>query len=255
MADFREPFVETKLSLNAIEVMRQAGAKSYPNEACGMLIDINGKSIAVVCENSAPEPYSRFRISSEEYLRCLGLGKIIGIWHTHTDEDAKPSEADRSACEGTGVPWYIIAVNKDGDSLVFSDPESIDPNGYQTPYIGRPYVYGIHDCYTLVCDYYKREYGIEMNRDYPRIDEWWKKGYDFFTENFERENFVTVSDEPQVGDVFLLQMGSTVASHVAIYLGDDIILHHCHGRLSRRDVYGGMWSKHTVRHLRHKSKC
>ena len=33
---------------------------------------------------------------------------------------------------------------------------------------------------------------------------------------------------------------------------DNIILHHCHGRLSSRDVYGGYWRKVTTHVLRHR---
>lgn len=257
MVVFREPFVDKEQVISeTFALMCEEGIRRYPNEACGLIVQIGKKSVAMPCPNTSPEPRNRFRIAAIDYAECSKQGKVIGVWHTHTDESPEPSEADRSMCEGSGVPWYIVGVCKRDDEFDISGPVCIDPSGYQTPYVGRPYVFGIHDCHTLLCDFYAREYGIEIIRERPRIEEWWRKGYNFFAEGFEEDGFVSLIDqEPQVGDVFLLQIGSKVASHIAIYLGDDQILHHCYGRLSTRDVYGGYWAKHTVYHLRHKSKC
>lgn len=245
-----------KLSKDVLELMKQQGIAQYPKEACGLIIRKGRKSVALACENSADTPENRFRISALEYARCAKEGRVVGVWHTHTNESAEPSEADRSMCEGSGVPWYILAINKRDGEFVFDGPTAIDPKGYQTPYVGRPYVYGIHDCYILVCDYYQREFGIEMRRDYPRIESWWSKGFNFFNEDFPKEGFVSVSGQKaQPGDVFIIQSGAAVGNHVAVYIGNDQILHHCIGRLSTKDVYGGYWQKHTINHLRHKSKC
>lgn len=237
--------------------MIEEGKRQYPNEACGLILKVGGKSRAIVCKNTSAEPSSRFRIAAEEYADACRQGEVVGVWHTHTDEDAQPSEADRAACEAGGIPWYIVGISKEGEEFVVHGPVGIAPNGYRTPYLARPYVYGVHDCHTLLCDYYEWEYGIALKRDRPRIDEWWAKGYNFFSKPyFEEDGFVELIDqEPKEGDVFLLQMGSVVPSHIVIYLGNDMILHHCIGRLSTRDVFGGYWAKHAVHHLRHNSKC
>lgn len=247
---------DLELHADVFELIRAEGVARYPNEACGLIVQVGKKSLGVVCENIAENPQHRFRIAAADYARCAQRGKVVGVWHTHTDECATPSEADKAMCEASGLPWYIVGIIKEGGGFRFDGPVSIEPNGYETPYVGRPYVMGIHDCYTLVCDYYKREFGIPMKRDYPRIEDWWNKGHNFFSENFANEGFIDVTgQEPQVGDIFMMQVTSPVASHVGIYLGDDVMLHHCHGRLSTRDIYGGYWAKHTVNHLRHKLKC
>ena len=245
------------VSQETFALMCEEGKRQYPNEACGLIVCVGKKSVAMTCPNTHEKPRDNFRIAPTDYAACAKLGKIIGVWHTHTDESPEPSEADRAMCEGTGLPWYVASVRKNAEGNFYHEgPVAIDPCGYETPYTERPYVYGIHDCYTLVCDYYRREFGILMKRDYPRIEEWWSKGYDFFTENYIIEGFVSVTgQEPQVGDVFIIQSSSQVGSHIAIYIGDDKILHHCHGRLSTRDIYGGYWEKHTINHIRHKSKC
>ena len=50
-----------------------------------------------------------------------------------------------------------------------------------------------------------------------------------------------------------MQVGSPVINHAAIYIGDGMIIQHCAGRLSSRDVYGGGWRRATRKALRHKS--
>ena len=50
---------------------------------------------------------------------------------------------------------------------------------------------------------------------------------------------------PQPHDIFLMQVRSDIDNHAAIYLGDNIILHHLQDQLSVRAVYGGAWQKLT----------
>ena len=40
-----------------------------------------------------------------------------------------------------------------------------DPRG-DAPYLGRDWVYGIHDCYSLMRDFYRRELEIVLD-DFP----------------------------------------------------------------------------------------
>lgn len=245
-----------KDSLNTL--MRIAGMEEYPNEACGLVVAVGKKSIAIKCKNVSPEPESRFTISASDYADACERGEVIAVWHTHTDESAEPSDGDKVSCEETGLPWFILGLHKVGDDFEFYGPTVTEPSGFEMPYLGRPYISGALDCYSLLVDFYKREYGVRIN-NYPRIEEDGTMGFSFFVERFSDEGFVRLFDqEPQRGDVFFLMTESKfdTPNHIAIYLGDDAILHHCHGRLSRRDLYGASyWQKHTTHHLRHKSKC
>lgn len=240
-----------------LQVVRDAAIAAYPNEACGVVVSVGKKSIPLVCKNISPEPDMHFIIDPIDYTRASDLGEIIAIWHTHVELPPQPSEADLAGVEMTGLPWYIVSIYKDErGEFHLEGPTLSEPSGFTMGYLERPYVLGVFDCWTLVRDYYKREYDISLG-DYPRIGEFWRKGYNFFGENWHKEGFVQLIDEePRKGDLFLIQTESyDVPNHIAIYIGDDMILHHCHGRLSRRDIYGGYWSKHTTHHLRWKDFC
>lgn len=246
-----------KVNASIAAKMQEAGANSYPHEACGLVIKKGRKTLAIQCQNIASAPHNRFEIAQADYISAADEGEVIGVWHTHVEIPPTPSPADRVGCEASEVPWYIVSVRKTGEGFTFSDVEVLQPADAPVDYVGRPYLFGTFDCYTLVVDYYRREFGIEMSNNYPRDDDkWWLRGHDHFSSNFASEGFVALSDAtPQPGDVFLIQTGATAPNHAAIYVGDERILHHLHGRLSRHDIYGGHWLKHTVKHLRHKSKC
>lgn len=238
------------------DVMQASAAAQYPSEACGVVIRKGKKSIALPCKNLAENPRAHFVMDIHDYAAAADQGEIIGIWHTHVEMSNSPSDADRVGCENSELPWYIISIHKAGDSFVFSDAYVLNPSGFEMPYLERPYAFGVLDCWSLVRDYYRREYQIKLG-DYPRIERFWVEGFNFFSDNWKREGFVSLVDdeEPKAGDLLILQTSQGSANHIAIYVGDQMIMHHCHGRLSRRDIYGGYWLKHTVLHLRHETKC
>jgi proteasome lid subunit RPN8/RPN11 len=247
LVDFQGRFAMVNNDL--AQVMRDAAERSYPAEACGVVISVGKKSIAVECKNIAVNPNAHFMIDPVDYCAAADRGEVVGIWHTHPELSPQPSDADRVGCEASELPWFIIGINKVQDSFTFEGPIVVEPSGFEMDYVGRPYVFGVLDCYSLVRDYYRRERGIKMG-EYPRIDRFWNKGHDFFLDNFKNEGFERVEDEPKEGDLFIMQVSAAIPNHIGIYIGNDQMLHHCDGRLSRRDIYGGYWLKHTVAHIR-----
>jgi len=239
-----------------LAVMKTCAEKSYPNEACGLVVRVGKKSRAIECINVSATPATHFLISPQSYAQVADVGEVVGVWHTHVNGPATASPADMVGCENSEVPWYIVAIHKTDSAFGFSEMVIVEPSGFELPYLERPYAFGVLDCWSLVRDYYRREFDIALG-DYPRIERFWANGHNFFGECWPQEGLVRVDgQEPQVGDLFFIQTdGTGNPNHVAIYIGDELILHHCHGRLSRRDVYGGYWAKHTQIHTRHKSKC
>ena len=234
-----------------IDAMREAAISAYPNEGCGLVVGIGKKTKLITCANISTTPAQTFMISPSDYRDAQKAYSILGVWHSHVDESNNPSPADMTGCEATDMPWFITSIYGPVSSNPVTDTIMFSPTGYEIDYLGRPYVLGTLDCYSLMLDYYKREFGVSLT-DYARVSEAGTVNYDFFLSQAEHEGFVRQTEvEPKVGDIFLIQVGSVSPNHIAIYLGGDTILHHMNGRLSKRDIYGGYYQKHTSHHYRH----
>lgn len=96
----------------------------YPFETCGLLVgqQTNGH-VAVkrvvqarnVNQERARDRYEfdpRDFMAAEEQARTAGLD-IVGIWHSHPDHPARPSETDRAAA-WEGWSYVILSVTRDG---------------------------------------------------------------------------------------------------------------------------------------------
>lgn len=254
MASPEQRELNMNVTKQLFETMKEAGLRNYPNESCGLIYKRGTKGIAVECKNIAGDPKHNFLISADDYAQTLCKGEIIGCWHNHCGSDAKPSDADKQGCENTELTWFIGEVHKNGDKLTFGDKiEVLAPTGFMQPLEGRNYCYGTFDCYTLVRDYYKQKFNIDLG-EFQREDDPWLTTKNYFADKAEELGFEKINGEPKVGDVFLIQMGNTGdPDHVAIYVGEDRILHQIMGRLSGTAIYGGSyWQEHTISHLRYK---
>jgi proteasome lid subunit RPN8/RPN11 len=215
-------------------------------EACGLIVVRKGRQKYLPCRNLSRNGRDTFILSPEDYAAAEDEGEIVAIVHSHPYDSPEPSQADRIACERSGLPWLIVN-HPIGHYTVTV------PSGYRAPLIGREFVHGVVDCYTLVRDYYNETLQTELP-DFTRNENWWNEGQNLYVENFASAGFVVVSDAPRAHDVLLMQVRAPVINHAAVYLGDEMILHHMHGRLSSRDIYGGYWQHVTIKQLRHRSK-
>lgn len=226
--------------------MELFGDGSDPKECCGVVIVNKGREQYVPCRNQSTEK-DRFRIHPEDFADAEDLGEIICIVHSHPFMPAAPSEADLIGCEKSELPWLIVSV-PNGDIYEFS------PTGYKPPLIGRKFVHGMLDCYSLIRDYYKEVLNIEIP-DFEREEMWWEKNQNLYMENFEKAGFVVVEgglSDMKLHDGLLMQISSPVVNHAAVYIGDNTIMHHFMNRLSSRDVFGQSLRRTVIKVVRHK---
>lgn len=216
----------------------------YPREACGLIVQKDGEEHYFPCKNISQDP-EQFALCPEDYAYAEDRWLILGVVHSHCDRGPEPSRADRAACDASGIPWYIVSVPS-------GQWELLRPSGMRAKYLGRPFIHGVFDCYALIRDWYQGERRIELP-DFMRDAHWWRRGENLFMENFQAAGFRPLRDDERLdhGDVILMQIGSRVANHGAVYIGRDLILHHLSGKLSGRDIYGGYWRKVTRLILRY----
>ena len=237
--------------------MREHAQACYPREACGFVIGVGKKAVFMPARNGAEQPGEQFFINHHDYAAAEDAGEILAIWHSHPDTTPDPSELDRAGCNLTELPWLISGIRRGEGGFEHAGPQLLTPDGWRADYIGRPYVFGTFDCYSLLTDFYEREFRIKLHR-FPelRINQWWNQGYDILGDHWASQGFIEVTDGTfKHGDALAIAMNSDVANHVAVYVTGDIILHHLVNRLSRRETFGPYWYSRVKLHLRHRTKC
>jgi len=231
---------------HVVEAAYLEAERVFPLESCGIVVSKAGILEYMPCQNISSNAENTFTISPRDYVKAEDSGDIVYIIHSHSWSNSAPSEADKVSCNQGKVPWLILSLPERSETLVV-------PNDKVLPLEGRTFFHGVIDCLSLVRDYYSSELGIHID-NYYRQDNWWDKGLNMYLDLADDANFdIITSGKPKVHDVIVMQVGSPVPNHGAIYLGNNIILHHLANRNSCKAVYGGYWEKNTWAFLRHRT--
>jgi len=210
-----------------------------PAEACGLLAIIKGKKTYWPCKNLGDSSFEFFIIDPDDWAECEDTGEIIGVIHSHPIGSAEPSDTDKAACEHLGFPYYIYSFEQKNWS-------QLEPSGWKAPsLIGRQFIWGKYDCWSAVTDWLKENKNIDIQY-WPRP----KKIKDFINNpEFEfalpKLNFIKqdTHDDIQVGDVLLFESMTGNLDHVAVYIGDMMILNHSIKGLSCRELFDLRYQK------------
>lgn len=243
----------------------------FPKESCGVIAG----GVYYELKNVADHPSTHeednehcdcqlcsFRIDPAAYapFAAGSAGELQFIVHSHPNGPFYPSRADMESQAQTNVPWAILALDEErvGNPIMWGDDLPI------APLVGREFMHGVHDCYSLIRDAYRlgKDELAKQNvldwpfeplklMDMPRQDSWWDGDADLYMENFVKAGFRQITvDEARPGDVFLMKIRSSKFNHGGLLINDGLVLHHLPSRLSRREP-AGLWGRQAGVWLRH----
>ena len=252
----------------AFDDAKRHARECFPEESCGVIADY--KYIAFDNEAAATEQHKddpncdcklcSFKLNNEKYTDLVNQLEIQYIVHSHPNGPFEPSLADMRSQIQSDVAWAIIPL----DSERVFDVMKWGEKDYIPPIIGRNFVHGITDCYSLVRDVFRlgkdklAEQGIldwpydpiELD-EFPREVDWWYKDSDLYSENFKTQGFEEIPfSEAKTGDCFLIKIRSDKYNHAGVLINNDLVVHHLPQRLSRREP-AGIWGKQSALWIRY----
>lgn len=119
---------------------------------------------------------------------------------------------------------------------------------------GKFFLLGKQDCFTLVRDFYKVNFGIDMP-DFSRPNDWIADEDDLIGKYWPRAGFEQLDVEdnwpPRPGDIMVCTVGGSTPNHLVIFLGGNRILHHKVNMMSASEVMRPAWKRYTSYILRH----
>lgn len=103
-----------------LDQIRLHGEATYPEECCGFLLGIAGEENHVTALHQVPNRQEdqrthRYTITPADYrnadqaARATGLD-IVGMYHSHPDHPAQPSETDLAEATFPGYTYVIASV-------------------------------------------------------------------------------------------------------------------------------------------------
>lgn len=201
------------ITLEQEQQIHKEAAECFPLEGIWLITKKGMKQV----ENVHEDPENHFKVSAEDSFEATKEG-LVAIVHSHTKGDASPSAADMELFEKVRIPCGIISTDGSFTSQLVWLTDEIPE------FVGRPFIHGVSDCYSLVRDYY-RTLGLDLGLR-PRNWNWWDTE-NLIEEGFEEEGFFEIpAEEVREGDVWLSQLRCEVIHHCGIYMGNELVLHH-----------------------------
>lgn len=240
---------------------RQHVLDSHPNEACGLIV--NDEYIAM--ENVSEDPRTGFKIDTIAFTKIDAKDGVQAVLHSHTHnlddgppklqgyDRRSPSKLDMITQQALDIPFGIS--NTEGENvspLIWMGEEPVE-------LLGRIFVHGIWDCYSVIRDWYHINRQITL-RDHPREFMWWTtKSKDDKPENMYDEGVlgngwyeIDVRDIEE-GDGVIMKYQANVSNHAGLYVGNNKMIHHLYGHLSEI-VSFSHWQEYVVGTYRYGEK-
>ena len=110
---------------DVLDQIREHGADAYPEEGCGFLLgtvtedgDNRVTAIRRAANRQSEWRTRRYQLTADDYRKADAAAQeqgldVVGIYHSHPDHPARPSETDLEEATFPGYTYAIVSV-KDG---------------------------------------------------------------------------------------------------------------------------------------------
>lgn len=209
---------------DAIAAMQRHAEACYPRESCGLVV----WNDYIPRENTHSDPEHHFRVEKKHLVPLLKHDRLQAVVHSHPAPAAPPypSVGDMRQQISMAVPWAIVPVNGDGRA---GEPFVWGDGAVLAPLLGRPYRWGVTDCYSIIKDWYRVNTRIYL----PAVArEWgfWTRpdARDLYLARYEQAGFARVDPaEADVGDTVLYRLRESHAvHHASVIIEPGRMLHH-----------------------------
>ena len=106
------------------KLLAQYSENQKPNEACAILFGKDNQVLDIFLTENIEESPLNFTISNEQLIEGYNIAEkkkmdVIGIFHSHPNSDAFPSNTDKKFMQSNPVVWIIYSgINKNFRAFV-----------------------------------------------------------------------------------------------------------------------------------------
>ena len=100
------------------KILSEYSENQKPNESCAILFGKNDKVLDLFLTENIEKSPINFTISNEQLIEGYRIAEekkmeVIGIFHSHPNSDAYPSNTDKKFMQSNPVVWIIYSgINK-----------------------------------------------------------------------------------------------------------------------------------------------
>lgn len=117
--------------------------------------------------------------------------------------------------------------------------------------VGLPYIAGRQDCYGLMRRYYDQVWDIQLP-NFARPNQFWNDPSLDLYSLYSDYGFEPVFDARwEIGDTLLMPLRTQIATHAAMIVEDNKVLHHLPGKLSTIEPLRPRWGNLATTVIRH----
>ena len=113
------------------KILAQYSENQKPNEACAILFGKEDEVLDIFLTDNIEESPVNFTISNEQLIEAYKIAEdqnveIVGIFHSHPNSDAFPSNTDKKFMQSNPVVWIIYSgINKNFKAFIL-ESDSIE---------------------------------------------------------------------------------------------------------------------------------